>query len=347
MGEAARLATIYDVAGAAGVSPSTVSRVFSRPGVVSAHTAERVRTVAADLGYRAQSPTGEHRRTRAGTIALVVPDATNPWYSSMMRGFEAAAADAGYTTLLADTRESQATERAALERVLPNVDGIILAGSRMNDRAIRTVAKQRPTVLLNRIASGNHCVVPDTDSGVRDAMAHLRGLGHTAVTYAGGPEESWDDGARWRAILRLGSEFDIAGTRIGPFPPTLAGGLAAAADIERQRPTAVITYNDLLAIGLIRGLAAAGLRVPGQISVIGFDNVFAGELCHPALTTVAMPLRRMGITAFRQLHRLMRGDPIGPSRHFMVPDTRLIVRESTGPGRDTGATTIAAEKEQP
>ncbi|MCX4091094.1 LacI family DNA-binding transcriptional regulator [Nocardia sp. alder85J] len=336
MGDAVRLATIYDVADAAGVSPSTVSRAFSRPGLVSTNTAERIRTVAADLGYRAHSPAGEHRRTRAGTIALVVPDATNPWYASMMRGFEAAATHAGYTTLLADTRESRDTERATIERVLPNVDGIILAGSRMSDRAIRTVAKQRPTVLLNRIASGNHCVVPDTVAGARDAMAHLRSLGHATVTYAGGPEQSWDDGARWRAILRLGPELDLAGTRIGPFPPTVAGGLAAAADIERLRPTAVITYNDLLAIGLLRGLTAAGLSVPAQISVIGFDNVFAGELCHPALTTVATPLRRMGITAFRQLYRLMRGETVSPARHFMVPDTRLIVRESTGPSRTPG-----------
>jgi DNA-binding LacI/PurR family transcriptional regulator len=121
--------------------------------------------------------------------------------------------------------------------------------------------------------------------------------------------------------------------RIGPFQPTTAGGLAATAEVLRRAPTAVFAYNDLLAIGLLAGLAAAGVRVPDELSVVGFDDIFCAEFCSPPLTTVAAPLREMGAEAFLELHRQMQGMPMRPHPVVSVP-TRLVVRRSTAnPGR--------------
>src|SRR3954453_17165551 len=145
-----RAVTIYDVARAAGVAPSTVSRAFSRPGRVNAGTAERVRTVADELGYRTNPLARALSTARTGMVALMVSDVGNPFYAEVIRGAQTAASAAGCTILLADAQESGRRERSALERLLPTVDGVVLAGTRMADSAIRMIAKQKPVVVLNR-----------------------------------------------------------------------------------------------------------------------------------------------------------------------------------------------------
>lgn len=328
MSQAAHAPTIYDIARVAGVAPSTVSRAFSRPGRVSATTAARVRAVAADLGYRIAPLAGMTPGEESATVALVVSDVTNPVYFGIIRGVEQAATAAGYTILLVSSQESEELERTALDRVLPTVDGVVLTSSRMPDRTIRTMAAQRAVVVLNRIVPGVRCVVPDTATGVGSALDHLRDLGHRAVTYLAGPPASWADGQRWRSVQDLAPKRGLKANRIGPLPPTTAGGLAAVPEVLRHAPTAVLAYNDLLAIGLMRGLADAGARVPEEYSVVGFDNVFCGDFCAPPLTTVAAPLRAMGAEAFAELHRQIRGDPLR-ARPVLSLTAQLVVRRST------------------
>lgn len=326
---AARPVTIYDVARECGVAPSTVSRAFSRPGRVNAGTAERIRVAAERLGYRANPlaralPTG-----KTSMIALVVSDVTNPVYFPVIRGTEEAAAQAGYTLLLTDAQESGVVERAAIERALPMVDGVVLAGSRMSDSAIRKQAQQVPLVVANRAVAGVPSVVTDNARGIRRALEHLAELGHRGVTYVAGPEASWADGMRWRAVLEGSYELEMHGRRIGPFLPTVAGGVEAAAALRDQRATAVVCYNDLLAIGLLRGLAGEGVRVPAEVSVVGFDNIFGSDFCTPTLTTVAAPLRALGTAAVEQLGAMIRGTGPVPERPTVLP-AKLVVRESTG-----------------
>jgi LacI family transcriptional regulator len=328
--------TIYDVAELAGVAPSTVSRAFSRPGRVSAESAARVHAAAEQLGYRANPLARALQSGRTGAIGLIVSDVTNPVHFGIIRGVEEAAAGAGYTMLLADAQESEANERTAVERLLPGVDGVVLASSRISDRAIRAIAKQRPLVVLNRIVPGSRCVVADTEAGVRSALAHLHGLGHHAVAYVAGPEASWADGRRWRALLDVGPEFGLKVVRIGSPAPTVPGGLAATEEVLRGRPTAVVAYNDLLAIGLLRGFTEAGVQVPAQTSVIGFDNIFGSDFCTPPLTTVAAPLRAIGAEAFLELHRQIRREPLRAHPVLTLP-TQLVVRASTGARAGGGA----------
>lgn len=322
--------TIYDVARVAGVAPSTVSRAFARPGRVNSETAARIRAVASELGYRANPVARALSTSHTQMLAVMISDVTNPFYAPLIRGAQVAASEAGFVILLEDAQESGQIEREALERVLPVVEGIVIASSRMSDSALRTIAKQTPLVVLNRAVSDVPSVVTDNARGMRRAAEHLGALGHRCITYVAGPEASWADGVRWQALREAGHELELVTRRVGPFAPTVGGGVRAAAEMATQATTAVVAYNDQMAIGVIRGLEHAGLRVPQDMSVIGFDDIFAAQLVTPSLTTVAAPLHIMGQTAVRNLLAIVRGARPESGTAFVLP-TRLIVRESSAP----------------
>jgi LacI family transcriptional regulator, repressor for deo operon, udp, cdd, tsx, nupC, and nupG len=327
-GDRARDVTIYDVARAAGVAASTVSRAFSRPGRVNAATAERIRQVADTLGYRTNPLARALSTARTHMLALLVSDIGNPVYAEMVRGAQAAATEAGYTVLLADSQESDRQERASLERALPSVDGVVLAGSRMSDAAIRMIAKQKPVVVLGRAVVDVPSVVPDNARGARLAAEHLAGLGHSALTYVAGPAASWADGVRWRSLLETAEDLQLRLRRTGPFSPDVPGGVRAAAELLAQPTSAVVAYNDQLAIGVVRGLRGRGVRVPADVSVVGFDNIGAAELVTPGLTTVAAPLHAGGAAATRALLAMVQGAPGSTGAPLVLP-VRLVVRGST------------------
>jgi LacI family transcriptional regulator len=346
-----RAVTIYDVAREAGVAPSTVSRAFSRPGRVSSETAERVRTVAERLGYRTNPLARALSTAHTNLVACVISDIANPFYSEIVRGAQDAAATAGYTLLLADTRESDRVERTALERALPIVDGVVLASSRMSDSAIRMMSKQKPVVVLNRAVADVPCVVTDNPRGARRAAEHLGEKGHDHITYVAGPEASWADGMRWRSLREAALELGLTVRRIGPFRPDVAGGVQAAEQLRREPTSAVIAYNDQLAIGLLRGLDGMGVRVPRDVSVIGFDNIFAADLVSPRLTTVAAPLHTEGVTATQHLLAMIEGARPRTVQPVVLP-IRLVVRASTAQrsrGRTAQAwkTTSTATRSRP
>ena len=339
--------TIYDVAKAAGVAPSTVSRTFARPGRVNAETAARIRDVAQGLGYRA-NPIGQALTTsRTKLLGLMVSDVANPFYAQLIRGTQVAATEAGYEILLADCRESGTRERAALERLVPVVEGFVIGSSRMPDSALRTIAKQRPMVVLNRELRDVPSVVTDNPGGVRAAVDLLRELGHDSVVYVAGPEASWADGVRFRALRDYGAAAGLHTHRIGPFLPTFEGGLAAATQLIEQPPTAVIAYNDLMAIGVMHGLIRAGLKIPEQVSVIGFDDILTSRLVLPQLTTVAAPMRQMGVTAVKNVVALINGAKAQGGGALVMP-VQLKVRGSTAQRRRKrvspalGATQVSA-----
>ncbi len=343
-GEHARSSvTIYDVARVAQVAPSTVSRAFSRPGRVNSETAARIRRVADELGYRTSPLARAVSQSRTRLMALVVSDVANPFYAEVIHGAQAAATAAGYTLLLIDAQESERLERATLDRTLSSVDGVLLAGTRLSDSAIRMLAKQKPVIVLNRTIVDVPSVVPDNARGIRLAVEHLAELGHRSVTYVSGPEASWADGARWRAVLEATAGSSMRARRSGPYAPDVAGGVRAAEEIADRYPSAVIAYNDQLAIGLIRGLTARGVRVPRDVSVVGFDNIPVADLITPGLTTVAAPLYTEGATATRHLLTLVASGQRGTSLSAVLP-VKLVVRGSTGRrGRRRSIPTPAAE----
>ncbi|WP_432536959.1 substrate-binding domain-containing protein [Kineococcus arenarius] len=323
--------TIHDVAAAAGVAASTVSRAFSRPGRVKSETADRIRAVAEQLGYRTNPiaralPTG-----RTGLLGLVVSDVSNPFFSRIVRGAQEIADREGYTLLLTDIHGSATAERTALERTLPLVEGVILGTSRMSDSTIRLMAKQRPTVVLNRILTGIPSVVPNSRIGVRQALEHLAELGHRSVTYAAGPVAAWVDGMRWRAFQESAEALGLHPNRTAPLEPTIEGGREAADDLLRRHATAVIAYNDLVALGIGHALRSRGVRVPQQVSVLGFDNSLAPYLPLLPLTTIDAPSWDMGRYGAEVLLRGIRSGTFPEARRPTWLPTRLIVRSSTGP----------------
>ena len=323
-------ATIYEVAEAAGVSPSTVSRTFSRPGRVSVRTADHVRAVAARLGYRTTGVFRPIHPVKSKIIGIAISDLTNPFYFGILRGAERAAGRAGYTLLLLDTQESDVIERENLNRVIPLVSGLVIASTRTSDTVLRSVSKSTPVVVLNRHVGGLACVVPDSQRGIRRAVEHLASLGHRHLFYLAGPDTAWANGTRWLAVREAAYELRIHEHRIGPNPPTVEAGHSAAAQVLRRGAKAVICYNDMMAMGLMRGLAAMGQRVPDDVSVIGFDNNFAADLVTPGLTTVAAPLSTIGETAIRQVLSMIGGATPRGVVPTVVP-VRLVVRGSTAP----------------
>lgn len=325
-----RPVTIYDVARAAGVAPSTVSRTFARPGRVNAETAARIRQIAEELGYRSRPIAQGQGNAATRMLAVAVSDIANPFYSSLVRGTQVAAAESGYEILLVDARESADRERSALTRLLPVVEGVVIGGSRMSDAALRTIAKQKPTVVLNRELRDIPSVIPDNAGGMQAAIDLLRGLGHDQVVYVAGPEASWQDGMRSRAVRDVGARAGMQTYKIGPFLPTVEGGLLAARQLLARLPSAVIVYNDLMAIGVMRGLLDAGVRVPADVSVIGCDDILIAQLVTPSLTTIAMPIRQMGITGVNNLAAIINGAKPGGGEALVMP-VKLKIRRSTGP----------------
>jgi LacI family transcriptional regulator, galactose operon repressor len=323
--------TIHDVAKETGVSPSTVSRAFSHPDRLSAATREHVLAVATRLGYRPNPlaralPTG-----RTMTIALLVPDVTNPFFFGIIRGVGRQAVAAGYTLILADTEESGELEAALVERLSQSVDGFVLASSRLADPQIREIMRNRPLAVINRDLTKVRGVVIDDGGGMRQAVGHLASLGHREVVYLAGPRVSWSDARRWRALNAAGRRLGLSVTRLGPFLPVMASGAAAADAAIMQGATAVVAFNDLLAIGAMRRFLGRGLRVPEDVSVLGCDDIFGADFCSPPLTTIAAPVEDAGRSAVDLLLASLGSASGEAPRDRVVLPTHLEVRASTGP----------------
>ena len=323
--------TIYDVAAAAGVATSTVSRAFSSPTRVNAKTRERVLAVAAELGYRPNPHARALLSGRHHTVAMVVSDITNPHYFELIRGAEMRARASEYTLVLVNAEESPRIEYDQIQRLVSSVDGFVLAASRLPDENLRQIAAQRPVVLMSRELSGLASVVLDHEQGCRQIVEHLASLGHRELTYLAGPANSWMANTRWSALSTAAEDLGLEARRIGPFTPKVSQGGAAADGALNAGTSAIVAHNDLLAIGVVQRLAQRSVRVPDDVSVVGFDDIFAATLCTPTLTTLGGAHADVGRSAVDILLGV-----VGPARAQDPPPprvvlpTELVLRESTG-----------------
>lgn len=321
-------ATIYDIAELAGVNPSTVSRALSKPGRVSAKTAQKIEHAAEQLNYQVNVfaralPTG-----RTQTIGLIVSDITNPAFFDVIRGAESAASARDYTLMLAESTESAELELTAAKRMLTTVDGLILASPRLSDEEIGSLAAKKPVVVINRSVAGVPSVVADTDAGVTEAVRHLADMGHTTISYVAGPERSWMSQRRWESIKARCDWHGMEASVVASSQPTVDGGRHSAAAVRSGSATAVFCYNDLMAIGLMRELQAAGMVIPAELSILGFDNIFGSDFTTPPLSTIRSPLRELGAAALQGV--LDAVDKVETMQGTAALPTELVIRGSTG-----------------
>jgi LacI family transcriptional regulator len=322
-------ATIRDVAKAAGVSPSTVSRALSSPGLVNAATRQRVVAAASRLGYRPNRAARGLITGRTGNLGLIVPDVANPFFSSVVKGGQARARESDYALFIANTDEEVGAEAELVRALSKQVDGIVLCSPRMADDDLVAVEGDATVVLMHRRVLRQPSITVDNAGGMRQALAHVSALGHRKVAYVGGPLTSWSHGERLRGLREAVSDTGVELVELGSFPPQFEGGVAAGDLVLASGATAVIAYNDVVAIGLLSRLSARGISVPDQISVIGCDDIPMSAMTHPALTTIAIPKEQSGRAAVSLLLSLLENDEATTSRQRELP-TQLIVRGTTG-----------------
>ena len=343
--------TLLDVARACGFSVSTVSIVLSEAPLsqnVAVRTREQIRTMAQQLGYHPDAYARSLRRRRSQTIAVLAYDLSDPFCIPIVRGIQAGLHPAGYVPLLMDAQTQRRLFDSYLKMVLERrAEGVIVIASWIFEETnlLADIEKNHvPIVILGRDLTARNVssVLVDNEAGGALAMRHLSELGHRRIAVIRGPEELFDSEPRWAGIRRAAAE---AGTRIDPrlvfqlpglVDPISAfeGGMHFARQMLATGLafTAVLAFDDLTALGVVRGLTDAGVAVPGDCSVLGFDDVLPAAVATPGMTTIRQPLKEMGLLAsegvLRAIQAREKGVERAPELHQVTPE--LIARMSTG-----------------
>ncbi|HET7724236.1 MAG TPA: LacI family DNA-binding transcriptional regulator [Propionibacteriaceae bacterium] len=327
--------TIRDVAQVAGVAASTVSRVFSQPQRLSADTVTRIRSIAAEMGYEPDHTARSLSTGRTDTVALLVPDVANPFFPPLIKGVERYLQARGVAVLLAETDEEAERESSLTITLRGRADGVIIASPRGQVEDLMAITGDIPLVLVNRDIPGAHRVLIDTVPGMRQAVAHLAELGHRRLAYLGGPERSWSNAERVAAFVSAAQEHGLEAVLLQSDRPDYPSGWRAVHSVLESKATGVIAYDDVLAQGLMAGLAEQGLGVPSDLSIVGCDDLVA-PVTVPPMTSIQTSAEQAGVKAAQQLEKLLarpRGTSQGEDVLVDVLPSRLCVRASTGPPR--------------
>ncbi|WP_285731768.1 LacI family DNA-binding transcriptional regulator [Nocardiopsis sp. ATB16-24] len=318
--------TIKDVAHASGVHVSTVSRAFSAAHLVNPRTRARVLAAADALGYRPNRAARALSTRRTGNLGLIVADIANPFFPPLIKAAQAHARRSDHHVFVADTDEQTRVEEELIRSMATQVDGALLVAPRLSNRLIAELSADVPLVVVNRRPAGLPAVLMDVASGARQALEHLHGFGHRHIALLTGPRTSWTNQQLEHASADAAHRLGLRLRPIGPNQPTEEGGAAAASDVLATGATAVLAYNDLVALGLIQELRSRGLDVPGDLGVVGVDNTHTARHC--SLTTVDMPTAAAGRAA---IDLLLRRITTEDSPGTVTLDTHLVVRGSAGP----------------
>ncbi len=306
--------TIDRVATESGVHASTVSRALNRPDLVNRGTRTRVLEAVERLGYVPNRSAQGLAGGRTGSVGVVVPDITNPFFALVVRGAAAAAHAAGQVVLLGDAEQRDEDEERLIRSLSRQVDGLVVCapGAHYSESLCGTHGV--PVVLVNREAPEVRAVLVDQARIVIQVGDHLSGLGHRRIAWLDGPTRNWSAARRREVALQwAGSRGDVDVVVIPVAEPTFEGGRSVVGVLLEDGATGVAAFNDVMALGVMAGLRERGIDVPGDISVAGSDDVPLAEMAHPPLTTVATPCRQVGVRAVELLLRLVAdpGTPVG------------------------------------
>ena len=331
--------TIGDVAARAGVSIATVSRVLNASGTTRPETRRRVLDAVSALAYRPSGPARALQGHATGMLGLIMTDIAQPFYTELARFVESEARQRGYTIMLANGAADNDREAAYLDLLAERrVDGILVASWGITARHVDWLVRAPVQVVLVSCEAPGialPAIVAASRDGARQAAAHLIGLGHRRLAEIVGPSLSAATADRHAGVMEAleAAGIPAATLAVAPGGDVATGRVAAAGLLARDpRPTALLCYNDLVALGAMRAARDAGLRLPEDVSIVGFDDVALAELVHPPLTTVAQPIPEMAAWAVERLvaqivaRREGRDLPLGGAVRLPC---RLVIRGST------------------
>jgi DNA-binding LacI/PurR family transcriptional regulator len=327
--------TIRDVAARAGVSPATVSRVFSQPDSVAPETRKKVLVAAEELRYAPNPVARSLARRRTGNLGIVVPDIANSFSAVVIKAVQQEARRDGYALFVAASDELAADEERSARALAPQVDGLLLISPSASDATLRELAELVPLVVTNRLLGGIPAVLTESTQATGHAVEHLHALGHRDLVYLAGPD-GYSNDSRAAGLADASARLGLDPVVLGPFPARFSSGVRAADLVLAAGATAVIAYNDEIAAGLLNRFADRGVRVPDDVSVVGHDDTALAETVTPRLTTVRIPAAAAGASAAQMLVRHLLGHPLdnADSGRRVVLSAELIVRASTGPAPD-------------
>ena len=330
--------TLRDVADAASVHPATASRALNPAtrGLVNADTARRVIKVAEALGYRPNPIARGLKTAKSGTVGLVIPDLTNPLFPPIVRGIEDVLEPAGYSGLIVNTDNDPNRERQQIESLRSRqVEGLIVATAMLDHPLLADLHREGVLmVMVNRRPEGIDIpsITPDDATGVELAVRHLAALGHRRIAHLAGPVSTSTGLMRARAfrsaVRDLGLDEDADLVETCDYWSEEAGAAGLRALLDRGTTfTAVVAGNDLIALGCYDVFAERGIHCPGDVSVVGFNDMPFLDKLQPPLTTVSVPHQQIGAEAARLLLDAI-ADPNRPPRSVLLP-LSLVVRGST------------------
>lgn len=330
-----RRVTITDVGEAAGVSAATVSRVLNGTANVDQALARRVHDAVRELGYQPNAAAQGLARGEWGTVGVLVPDLANPYFPDVLKAVSAVARAHGKRVMVMESDENPDAEPGLVEDLMRSCDGVLLCSPRMaRAELVGLIRLGHPMVLVNRIVPG--VAVPsisvDHFGGMTLVCGHLAQLGHRRIAYLSGPEASWANSERLRA-LTAATAFGLE-VAVVPGGASAADGYDALPGIPLADVTAIATYNDLVALGAIARLRDTGVAVPGSVSVVGFDDISLDRVAHSQLTTVSVARNEVGRRAAEMLERQMTAghdsEPQYVAMELRVRDTCAAPRTGDG-----------------
>jgi DNA-binding LacI/PurR family transcriptional regulator len=327
-------ASIEDVALRAGVSTATVSHVLNGTRRTRPHTRQRVLAAIRELGYAQNEAARNLARGRSSVLGLVISDIRNPFFPEITSAFQDQAVANNMDAMVINTNYDAPRLLNSVKRLIGlQVPGVAILTSQIDPSVMDVIAGRNIAAVyldLGKVARFISNITIDYEHGIAEALEHLTALGHRRIGYIGGPPHLHSAKRRKTAFIETAARLGL-----GPEPMidadfTVRGGYFAFGKLLQQgAPSAVMAANDLMAIGVLHRAREDGLRVPGDLSVVGFDDILFAEYAEPGLTTVAVPRPQIGRVAFEALWALME-DPESSGREFRVATT-LVTRQSSAP----------------